>query len=142
MKFILCALDLSDASLGVTKKAIELADGRKVRLTFLFSYRLVQPLGSTLAEYRNTIERKARQDFDAFMSKIKIKSSVSYEFRPEIGFLSDRIDAFIANHDVELLVIGQELVDTINKHKGFSLEQHIDPDRIPLVIVPPEWVKS
>lgn len=142
MKSILCALDFSGASLGVMKKAIELAEGRKVGLIFLFSYRLVQPLGSTLADYRKTMEGKARQNFDALMGEIKIKVSVPYEFRSEIGFLSDRIDALITKQDVELIVIGQELLHTINKHTGFPLEQHIDPERIPMVCVPSEKVES
>ena len=142
MKSILCALDFSETSYAVMKKALELAAQRKSSLTFLFSYRLVEPLGLALADYRKSMEAKARQDFDAMVKRLKINSSVRYEFRSEIGFLSDRIEAFIKNNDVELVVLGQDMVRSINEHKGSSLELHIQSEKIPLVIVPVEKVAS
>jgi nucleotide-binding universal stress UspA family protein len=142
MKSILCALDFSETSYGVMKKALELAVLRKSALTFLFSYRLVEPLGSALADYRKSMETKARQDFDTLVKRLKINSSVRYEFRSEIGFLSDRIEAFIKKNDVALIVLGQDMVNSINEHKGTSLEVTIQAEKIPLVIVPNEKVTS
>jgi Universal stress protein family len=142
MKSILCALDFSETSYGVMKKALELAAQQRSALTFLFSYRLVQPMGSALADYRKSMETKAKQDFDALVKRMKINSSVRYEFRSEIGFLSDRIEAFIKKNEVELVVLGQDMVNSINEHKGTSLELNIQTEKIPLVIVPNEKVAS
>lgn len=124
------------------KRALELATERKGALTFLFSYRIVQPTGSTLADYRKSMETKAKQDFDTLVQQLIVNSSVPYEFRSEIGFLSDRIDAFIKKNDVELIVLGEDMVNSINEHKGFSLEKHIQDEKIPLFIVPIEKVES
>jgi hypothetical protein len=136
MKPVLCALDFSESSSSVMKSALDMAVQYKTSLIILFSYRLVQPLGGGIAEYRKNMESLAKQNFESLLQKVEINNGIHYEFRSEIGFLSDRIEAYVAQNKVGLVVMSQEMANGINDHKGLSLDHFLNHIKIPVLIVP------
>jgi nucleotide-binding universal stress UspA family protein len=138
MKPVLCALDFSESSPWVMRSAIEVAVRHRTSLIVLFSYRLVHPFDGTIAEYRKSVESKARASFDELIKKVSVQGNVKFEFRSEIGFLSDRIEAYIEKNDVGVIVIGHEMANAMNEHKGMSLQQFIKNLKVPILIVPEE----
>lgn len=136
MKTILCALDFSAASDNVVRAALELADRKKERLVLLYAYRLLQPAGADIASYRKGVEAQARAEFSELIAKLKINGTVPYEFRAEIGFLSDRVEIFMRTNEVDIIVMGQHLVDTIHEHKGLSFEAFLNDRKVPVLVVP------
>lgn len=118
--------------------AIEVAMRHRTDLIVLFSYRLAQPFEGTIAGYRKNIESKARADFEELVEKVSLNGRVKYEFRSEIGFLSDRIEAYIEKNDVGVIVIGHEMANTMNDHRSMTLQQFIHNIKVPILIVPEE----
>lgn len=136
MKVILCAFDFSDASDSVIKMALEVAAQKKLSLVVLHAYRLLQPESSAITDYRNSMEERARTDFDGIVKKLEINADVPYEFHSEIGFLSDRIEAFLKKNPVDTIVVGQNLAYPTNEQKEVSFENFLDTLKIPVVVVP------
>ncbi len=136
MKAILCALDFSNASDNVMEVALEMAAQKHTNLVVLFAYRLLQPESLELSEYRKNMEMKAQSDFEELAHKLKTNGDVPYEFRAEIGFISDRIEVYMKRNPVGLVVMGQNLANSINEHKGLALENFLRKMKVPVLIVP------
>ena len=136
MKPILCALDFSKSSIHVLKMAFDLATRFETSVTILFAYRLVQSSDGAITEFRKGVEAQALNDFEGLINKLSVKGSVKYEFRSEIGFLSDRIEVFAQQNKIDMVVISLEMANTINDHKGLLLRDFIKSTKTPLLIVP------
>ena len=136
MKAILCALDFSEASDHVIKVALEVAAQKRSHLVILYAFRLIQTRTQNIAEFRNSMVEKARADFEAIVKRLKINGEVPYEFHSEIGFLSDRIEAYLKTNTVDMIVMSQNLAHSINEHKGLTFEHFLDSTKIPILIVP------
>ncbi|HRJ30401.1 MAG TPA: universal stress protein [Cyclobacteriaceae bacterium] len=136
MKAILCALDFSEASENVIQEAFKLAAKNKTNLIVLFTYRLLQRKGESLAEYRKGVEAKAKTDFETLLANIKNRIEVPFEFITEIGFLSDRIEFYIRRNKVEAVILCEKLAESINEQQEQSLESFITSLKIPVVIIP------
>ena len=136
MKAILCALDFSEASENVIQEAFKLAAKNKTNLIVLFTYRLLQRKGESLAEYRKGVEAKAKTDFETLLANIKNRIEVPFEFITEIGFLSDRIKFYIRRNKVEAVILCEKLAESINEQQEQSLESFITSLKIPVVIIP------
>ncbi|MDL5048871.1 hypothetical protein QQ054_22925 [Oscillatoria amoena NRMC-F 0135] len=91
---VLCALDFSETSPLVLKTAVDLTMHYQTRLVALYAYR-IQPESEAIADYRQTKVKKAHDQFALLESKLGLNGSVPYEFRAEVGFLSDRIESWI-----------------------------------------------
>ena len=136
MKPILCALDFSESSFNVLKMAFDLAARFETSVTILFAYRLVQSSEGAITEFRKGVETQARQDFEALVDKLHLTDSVKYEFRSEIGFLSDRIEVCVQQTKIKMVVISQVMASSINDHKGLLLPDFIKSIKVPLLIMP------
>ena len=136
-KSILCAVDLTEDSSGVVEIAAEMASNLKEHLTILFSYRLNQIIddGDVFLSKRE-VEANAAREFKSFEEKFLMNGGLSYEFRSEIGFLSDRLESYIRKHDVDLLVIGQHLAENNADVKKTGIENFLDKLQIPVLVVP------
>lgn len=137
MKPILCALDFSESSADAMKVALELAARFETCVNVLFTYRLVQTNGA-LAEYRKNMEAWALQNFEALVSKMNIKDSIKFDFRSEIGFLTDRLDVYSKQNKVSFIVMSRDMVTALNEQKGISTQEFLTSLKTPVVIVPHE----
>ena len=109
MRPILCIIDLTDSSATVLDTAVRMASALKTHLIVLFPYRLIDytytgnlsSLNSKLVDHANTKFNELKQQGEHIAHFV-------YEFRPEIGFTSDRITAFLKAGEAEMIVIGQQ----------------------------------
>jgi hypothetical protein len=58
--------------------------------------------------------------------------SISFEFRPEVGFVADRIEDHLRKNSIALLVIGKNM----NAYGPENLADMIDQVMVPVVVVP------
>ncbi len=129
---ILCAVDFSDTSSDVLKYAVNLSKQKKMPVTILYTYRLLNGNSVEPLEARKKIEDTAREKFSHLEKDILVGSGVQYDFKVEVGFVSNRIREFAKKNDLSFLVIGKstspgdiESVDEISNNL-----------HVPLVIVP------
>lgn len=136
-KSILCAVDLTEDSRGVVEVAAEMATNLKEHLTILFSYRLNQLIGDgDVFLSKKEVEEEAARKFKSFEEIFLMNGQISYEFRSEIGFLSDRLESYIRKNDVNLLIIGQQLAQSNAEIKKTGIENFLDKLQIPVLVVP------
>lgn len=140
-KSILCAIDLTESSQSVVEFAAKMATELNEHLTIIFSYRLNQQYreGDVLLN-KKEVEEKAAQEFKGFEEKFLRNSLVSYEFRSEVGFLSDRLESYNRKNDVDLLIIGQRLAQLSADYKKTGIEDFLDKLQIPVLVVPDRQV--
>lgn len=136
MKAVLCALDFKEASDSVIKAALELASQKQETLVILYAYRLLMPKNQDIANYRNNMELQARTEFDTIMNKLNVEREIPYEFRAEIGFFSDRIDAYLKSNPVDTIVMGQHLANAIHENSGMTFEDFLESTNVPVLVVP------
>lgn len=136
MKAVLCALDFKEASDNVIKAALELAEQKQETLVILYAYRLLMPKDQDIAGFRKDMELQARAEFDAIIKKLNVEKEIPYEFRAEIGFYSDRIDAYLKTHPVDIIVMGQHLAHAIHENSGMTFENFLETTSVPVLVVP------
>ncbi len=136
-KTILCAIDLSDSSDHVVEVASKMASNLREHLTVLFSYRLNQSINEAdVFLNKKEVEKKALAKFKNFEEDFLISGITSYEFRSEIGFLSDRLDSYKKRNDIDMLIIGQHLAKVNMDHKDSGLDNFLTKLQIPILVIP------
>ena len=136
-KTILCAIDLSEASNHVVSVASKMASNLKEHLTVLFSYRLNQSINEAdVFLNKREVEEKAMAKFKSFEVDFLMSGLTSYEFRSEVGFLSDRLDSYSKKNDIDILIIGQHLAQGSNDLRGSGLDNFLNKLQIPVLVVP------
>lgn len=130
---ILCVIDFSEASKDALQAAINVAGSTKSRLTILYPYRLNQPRNvSNIADWKRSIDADATSNFTRMTSSILKESDVLWEFKPEVGFIDDRVEAFTGKHNVGLVVISAELTRASSE----VFQDMLEKLKCPLLIVP------
>jgi hypothetical protein len=137
MKSFLCALDFTSASDQALKVASELAAQCQAQLTILFPYRLIQTEPSDEATIlKGKIETNARNKFTMLEREYHLPGLVQYTFKPEIGFLSDRIEFHARKNLVHMVILSQEQALSMHDQKGETLQEFLSDLKIPYLIVP------
>jgi K+-sensing histidine kinase KdpD len=129
---ILCTIDFSDSSREVLKYAVNLSKQRKNHITVLYTYRLLSSLDGEVVEMRKKIEEKAKQNFSILEKEILTDSGVSYDFKIEVGFVSNRVREYAKKNGVSFLVMGKKM----NSGSKESFDELAENLQVPLVIVP------
>lgn len=136
---ILCVIDFSETSKDALKTAVTIADSTKSNLTILYPYRLNQPKNvPSMSEWKKSIEADACNSFTRMTNTLLKESGLVWEFKPEVGFVDDRIEAFTEKNDVGIVVIGAELARTSDG----ALIEMLDKLNCPLLIVPKNQIRS
>ena len=128
---ILCTIDFSDASIKAVKWSIELAKKLHAPLTILHTYRLFKQNGEAVST-KKKIEAEALSDFATMEQELLTHSGIDYDFKTEIGFVNDRIEAHARKNKIGLLVMGKNMT-AVNKETFDHLVAEL---KIPLVIIP------
>jgi hypothetical protein len=130
---VLCLIDFSEASRQALKWAGEEASKQHAQLTVLYPYRLTQLQGRDgLAKLRQGIDTEAIFNFKKLAEETLNEIPVKYEFKPEVGFITDRVYAHSHAKEFSMLVISKGMAVT---NKEYMMEL-IDLIKFPLVIVP------
>ena len=87
---ILCTIDFSEPSRDVLKYAVHLSKQFNSHITILFTYRLLNSSGDAVG-IRRRIEEEAKQNFAALESEVLTNCGVPYDFKIEVGFVSNRV---------------------------------------------------
>jgi len=130
---VLCLIDFSEASRQALKWAAEEAWKQHTQLTVLYPYRLNQLQGRDgLAKLRQGLDTEAIFNFQKLAEATLNEIPIKYEFKPEIGFITDRVYAHSHVKEFSMLVISKHLAAT---NREYMMEL-IDLIKFPLVIVP------
>jgi len=65
-----------------------------------------------------------------------VQPGIKPSFRTEIGFLSDRLEAFIKFGDVKLLIMSNNTAADIYEHKSLTLKEFTKKVDVPILVVP------
>jgi len=139
MKEILCVVDLSESSGKVLDVAARIAIACRAHLNVLYPYRLIDyNHHGDMPSLKQRLESQAKEKFQQLKSKLVHLAEISCDFQPEIGFMSDRISAHLRRNSVDLVVIGQDQIETSNDIRTLDLQHMIRSTQLPFVIVPAE----
>jgi nucleotide-binding universal stress UspA family protein len=128
---ILCTIDFSEPSKEVLKYAVNLAKQFNSHITILYTYRLLNSNGE-LVEIKRKIEEQAKQSFAVLENDVLKGSGVSYDFKIEVGFVSNRVREYAKKNGVSFLVMGKKM----NGSSKESFDELAENIQVPLVIVP------
>ena len=139
MKNILCVIDLSGASEKVLEVAANISNACKGRLIILYPYRLIiNGHQGNMVSLKANLENEAREKFDIVLAKLLTEKPHVCEFRPEIGFMADRINACVKRESVDMVIVGQQQAETSAGTKDPILQHLITLTQLPFVVVPTE----
>lgn len=129
---VLCVIDFSASSENALRSAVHLASGNQTHLTVLHPYRLTQAVKKEdLVKLKRDIDEEAALNFKK-MSHLLINLNVPFDFRAEVGFLTDRVQEHLRKNNVTLLVMNKHLA--LGSWEAFH--ELIDQLEIPMMIVP------
>lgn len=131
-KSILCAIDFSESSLNALKWAAELSSKFNSHLTVLYPYRLIQSSKEDVVEIKKKNVELATRKFEALENDYLNGKVTSFEFSPEIGFLSDRVEDHLRKNSILLMVIGKHM----NTNSQENLDDLINNVKVPVVVIP------
>lgn len=129
---ILCITNFNDSSKTAIRWAAALAVRMNARLTVLYVYRLINPDTEEPLAAKQKIEAEASTKFAQLEKELLTPSALDYDFRSEVGFVPNRVEAFAKQHNVTFLVLDKKF----NEHNKEVLEELIQRVTIPLVILP------
>jgi hypothetical protein len=130
---ILCLIDFSEASRQALGWAAQEAVKQDTQLTVLYPYRLNQLSGKEdVVSLRHGIDAEAISNFEKIAKGTLDGANVKYEFRPEVGFINDRVFAHSHRKEFAMMVISKRMAVT-NKE---NMAELIDLIKFPLVIIP------
>jgi len=129
---IICATDFSESSKDALRWSISLASQLKSHLTILFTYRLLNAHGGEITELKKNIEKNAAENFTRIEREFLAGKEISYDFKIEVGFISNRVRDHARKNATSLLVVGSGDSSAIRE----SIDELVETIQIPLVIVP------
>jgi nucleotide-binding universal stress UspA family protein len=131
-KEIICTIDFSDSSREALKWSVSLAALLKSHLTILYTYRLLNSHNGEAVQAKKKIEENAFLKFAELKKDVLEGHDIAYDFRVEVGFVSNRIRHYANLNGVSFLVMGNTMNST-NKESFDELAQSL---QVPLVIIP------
>jgi len=81
---------------------------------------------------KKIIEDEATRNFGALESELLAGTGIDYEFKPEVGFVADRVEEHAKKKGIGFLVMGKSMRDGSKE----SFDDLVENLRVPLVIVP------
>jgi hypothetical protein len=139
MRAILCVIDLSESSVKVVEVAARMAYANKTLLAILFPYRLINhAYKDDMLRLKGRLEQEARDKFVEIQKQVEVLNQIFFEFHPEIGFAADRINSYVIQNEIEMIVISQSQANLINEVNFTALQNLITNSKTPFTIVPAE----
>lgn len=131
-KGILCSIDFSESSKDALRWSVSLAKMLNTKLTVLYTYRLLNSTNGEVTDLKRKIEENASRNFQAFEQEVLIGQGVKYDFKIEVGFVSNRVKDYAKKNGVSFVVMGSKMNST-NKESFDELAESV---HVPLVIIP------
>ena len=131
-KTILCTIDFSQSSRQTLRCAATLARDLQAHLTILYTYRLIRVKNDEVFERKKKIEEEAAQNFITIEKELLKDIGISYDFKTEVGFVADRVEAYGRKNPIGFLVIDKNM--TVDSKEAF--DELMENMQVPMVIVP------
>lgn len=104
----------------------------RAHLSILYTYRLNQPRSGEVVMMKKVIEQEAKQKFQKLETELLIDQGISYDFKIEVGFISDRIEDHAKRNSLDFVVMDKTM--KLNSNESFEeLMEHI---HVPMLVVP------
>jgi len=129
---ILCTVDFSASSKRVLQCAANLAKDLHVHLTILYTYRLIVNKNEEVFQSKKKIEEEAARNFALLEMEMLNNTGISYDFKTEIGFVGDRIEAHARKTPLDFIVIDKNMREESKE----TFDDLVGNTRVPMVIVP------
>jgi hypothetical protein len=131
-KSILCVIDFSESSLHALKWAADLSARFHSHLTVLYPYRLLQTPKGEVIQAKKQNEELALKKFEALEEDYLNGKVTSFDFAPEVGFITDRIEEHLRKNSIMFMVIGKNMNSTNQE----NLDDLLSTVKVPVVFVP------
>ena len=131
-KTILCTIDFSPSSCQALKLAATLARDLKAHLTILYTYRLIRVRNEELFDSKKKIEEEAAKNFISLEKEFLMDMDISYDFKTEIGFVADRVEAYSKKTPIGFFVIDKKM--SFDSKETFN--ELLENMKVPILIVP------
>lgn len=131
-KTILCTIDLSDSSKQAIEWAVTMAQQLKAHLTVLYTYRLIPNRPGEVLQLKKKIEDDAHARFKLVEKEHLTGKGISYDFRTEVGFVSDRIEDHAKHNNLNFVVMDKNM-GANSKETFEELMEHV---HVPMLLVP------
>ncbi|MBS1558582.1 MAG: universal stress protein [Bacteroidetes bacterium] len=131
-KGILCAIDFSASSADVLRWSVGFAKEMGLPLTILYAYRLQKSQLDQAIEFKKRAEADASKNFLKLEKELLANKGIAYEFKSEVGFITDRVKDHASKKGMRFLVVDQKM-STSNKE---SFDELLKEVQVPLIIVP------
>ncbi len=109
-----------------------MAQQLKTHLTILYTYRLLQYRNGEALQLKRKMEDEAKQKFLLLEKELLTGKGISYDFKTEIGFVTDRIEDHAKKNTLSFLVMNKNANDA-GKETIDDLMEHIN---VPVLLVP------
>ena len=129
---ILCTIDLSESSKPAIRWAVTMAHQLKLHLTILYTYRLLQYRNGEVLQLKRTMEDEANKQFLILEKELLVGRGISYNFKTEVGFVTDRIEDHAKKNSLSFLVMNKNANES-GKETIDDLMEHI---HVPVLLVP------
>jgi hypothetical protein len=127
---ILCVIDVNDHPDQALRIAVKAAEANHVSLTVLYPYRLTG-VSADLAS-KSAFDVEATESIKLLASPFLKDTIVNCEFLAEVGFMKDRVYAFLRKNRPGLVIFSK---GTANRHRE-GLNELLDVLEVPFMIVP------
>ena len=133
---ILYPTDFSDNSIQTMNYALKFSKTHGADLILLYSYRLINNGNSDHVGHRNSLAEKGFRNYEVVHKQFLEGSDVNYTYLSEIGFVEDRILATVLENDVDLVIMCENIRDTIEKYTPNGKNKLLNRLNCPLMFVP------
>lgn len=104
----------------------------RAHLSILYTYRLIQPRSDEIITMKKFIEQEAREKFKVLEKELLAKEGISYDFKIEVGFVSDRIEDHAKKNPLDFVVMDK----TMRTNSNESLDELMEHIHVPMLVVP------
>lgn len=130
---ILCLIDFSEDSIRALRWTAGIAMSLHAHMTIVHPYRLVHSdKKEDLVQAKKELDMKAANNFEKIALDIFKDGTVTYDFRPEVGFIYDRVRDHSRRNKILFVAIEKKFA--LNKKE--ALDELIEQIEVPLVIIP------
>ena len=132
MKTILCTVDFSPSTRQSPAWGVSMAKQMRAHLSVLHAYRLIQTRSGEIVEQKKILEREAYKKFEMLEKECLSGQGISYDFKIEVGFVSDRIEDRAKKNLLDFIVMDKNLKTNSNE----SFEELMEHIHVPILVIP------
>lgn len=132
VKTILCTVDFSESTRHSIEWGVSMARQLGAHLSVLYAYRLIHPRPGEVVELKKHIEAEARKKFEKLEQDYLAGRDVSYDFKMEVGFVSDRIEDRAKKRSLDFVVMDKNIKANSNE----SFEELMEHIHVPMLVIP------